>query len=669
MKSMVGASLAGILLSGTAYAKAPDAAQTQVDSFLSNTLWAPGSPAAVKQRCNATLALAGSVRAAIEKHAGAATIDRDFRDYDALANLLSSIANEMGVVEATNPAKPIRDAARDCVSRAADALTAVSLSRPIYDRLAAIPRTGLDPATGYALDKTLRDYRLAGVDRDAATRAKVAALQKEITDVGLVFERNIAEDKSEITLASADDLAGLPQDYIDAHKPGADGLIHIGTTYPDVFPLLKFAHKEAVRQKMYMTFANRAWPVNDAPLTTLLTKRYELAKLLGYPDFATLATADKMIGTPQRATAFLDEVNTAALSASQRDQAELLAVQKTFAPEGTTVRAWNSSYLSNVVQKQKYDVDQAVIRQYFTYSKARDGIFALVHDLFGADIRPWKASFWAPDVEGYELLDHGKVVGRFFLDMHPRPGKYSHAETATIRTGLDGRQLPIGGLICNFPADGPMEHSDVTTFLHEFGHLIHFLYSGHQRFGAQKMEAMQWDFVEAPSQLLEEWTWDYDTLKRFATNAKGETIPAELVRKMNVARRFGNAGDWRKQVAFSASALAYHERAPGFDLDETWREEQTRYSPTAPVTGAHSYAAFGHLNGYSAVYYTYVWSKAIALDLFGRFKAEGIRNPEVALAYRKAVLDPGGTVDANVLVENFLGRPPSTAAFRAELQQ
>ncbi len=664
----IGLGLIGALLSSAAQA-ATSTAQQQVDTFLATTTLTPASPDALDQRCEAALALAGSLRTKLEKRAGPSTIDADFRDYDAITNLLSSIDNEMVVVSSTNPVKAVREAADHCDSRMAGASTAISLSRPIYDRLATIPVAGLDAPDTYILAKTLKGYRLAGVDRDSATREKVVALQKEITDAGILFERNIAEDKSGITLASADDLAGLPQDYIDAHKPGPDGLIHISTAYPDVFPLLKFASREAVRKKMYMAFANRAWPVNEAPLKTLLTKRHELARLLGYPDYATLITADKMIGTPQHAAAFLDEVYAAALPSSTRDQAQLLAVQKTFAPASTTVEAWNNNYLANIVRTRTYDVDATVVRQYFTYAKARDGIFALIHDLFGADIRPWKADFWASDVEGYEIFDHGKLIGRFFLDMHPREGKFSHAETVMVRRGLDGRQLPIGGLLCNFPADGPMEHGDVNTFLHEFGHLIHFLYSGHQRFAAQSMDALQWDFVEAPSQLLEEWTWDYDTLSRFATNAKGEPIPAELVRKMNAARHFGDASSWRRQAGFSAASLAFHERAPGFDPDELWRASNDRYAAIATPPDAHEYAAFGHLNGYSAIYYTYVWSKAIALDLFGRFKAEGIRNPQVALAYRKAVLEPGGSADANTLIENFLGRPTNIDAFRAELRQ
>jgi thimet oligopeptidase len=198
--------------------------------------------------------------------------------------------------------------------------------------------------------------------------------------------------------------------------------------------------------------------------------------------------------------------------------------------------------------------------------------------------------------------------------------------------------------------------------------LIHFLYSGGTFFSGQSMGNLQWDFIEAPSQLLEEWVWDYDTLKTFASNEAGQPIPAALVAKMNAGRRFGEAVNWRGQLASSATSLNFHNRAPDFDLKQLADAQTRRYSLFPVVPEAHSYASFGHLNGYSAIYYTYAWSKAIALDLFSNFKAAGIRNPEVASRYRRQVLEQGGSKDANDLIQDFLGRPTSLEAFKAELQ-
>jgi len=661
MKLRTGLAAIALLSAGAAQA------ETEIDKFLAANAITAESAATVDHRCKAALSLAARTRAGIEKHKGPASIKADFAPYDDLSNLLNSTGAEMDVISATNPSDAVREAAKTCIGKVAELSTQVSLSRPIYDRLSAIPKPVAGTPTAFVLDKILLEFRLSGVDKDADTRRKIEALQKEITDAGIAFDRNIAEKKAEIALASAADLDGLPQDYIDSHKPGADGLIHISTDYPDALPLFKFAAKAETRKAMYMVYQNRAWPDNEAVLKTLLQKRYELATLLGYSSFADLVTADKMIGSAANAARFLDEVNQAATSAAERDQAELLAEEKKIDPAATSVHAWDSSFLTNRIEKSKYEVDAGVVRQYFTYDKARAGIFQLVHDLFGADIRPWKTPVWDPSVTSWELYDHGRLVGRFYLDMFPRKGKYNHAESAFFRPGLQGRSTPLGMLICNFPATGPMEHDDVTTFLHEFGHLMHSLYSGHQTYASQAMNNIEWDFVEAPSQMLEEWTWDYDTLRRFATDADGKPIPQELVAKMNVARHFGEAASWKKQVAYAAISLNYHNRPADFDLTGLWKEEYDHYSLTPYVEGTHPFAAVNHLNNYSAIYYTYVWSKAIALDLFTRFKEAGIRDPKTAMAYRTRVLDPGASEGAADLIKDFLGRPMSADALKAEL--
>ncbi len=624
------------------------------------------SAAAVDARCTDTLALATRAKAALEARTGKANIADDFTAYDHLSLILTDGGSEMSLISETSPDAAVRDAAEACVQKVSAVITSVSLSRPIYDRLSMISPKRLDPKTRYALDKQLTSYRLAGVDKDEATRAKVTQLQKEIIETGLLFARNIRDDKGDIAL-KPEELKGLPQDYIDAHKPGPDGLVHLTFDYPDIFPVNDFASIRETRRKVSVAFRNRGWPANETVLKSLLQKRYDLAQLLGMSDYAAQVTADKMIGNPTRAAEFLEDVNTAAKPGATKDYDELFNFAKTVDPSIDRLEGWDNSYMQNLLRKQKYAVDAEVVRQYFTYDKTRQGIFKLMTDLFGADIRPWDTPVWDKSVSAWELYDQGKLIGRFYLDMHPRKGKFNHAAQFPIRTGVTGQQVPVGALVCNFPATGPMDHGDVTTFLHEFGHLIHSLYSGRQTYAVQSMGNLQWDFIEAPSQLLEEWTWDYDTLKGFAANAKGEPIPEDLVRKMNAGRRFGEAGRWKGQLAYAAVSLNYYNRAPDFDLKTMYDQQISRYSLFPVVPGTHAYASFGHLDGYSAIYYTYVWSKAIALDLFTRFKASGIRDKATATQYRKLVLDPGGSLDANVLIRDFLGRPLSLEAFKDNL--
>ncbi|MBW8733572.1 MAG: Zn-dependent oligopeptidase [Asticcacaulis sp.] len=675
MSRTLGLTFAAVLLVGTAAsAYAAPAAKTAIspldaeaNAFLAVLPVTETSPDAVKARCDAGLALGAKAQKALEARKGPATIAGDYKAYDTLNLIVGDASNEMGLISQTSPVAEVRDAAEACLPRLSDLGTAIGLSRPIYDRLAAIPTKGLDARTAFTLKKQLINYRLSGVDKDDATRARVKALNTEITEAGILFDKNIRDDKGDIAL-KPEELKGLPADYIEAHKPGADGLVHITYDYPDVFPIFDFADLRETRKKVLTGYANRGWPANDAALNTLLEKRYELAQLLGYPDYAHLITADKMIGSPERAAKFLDDVNAAAKPGADAENAELLTFAKTIDPSIERLERYDNSYMSNRLRKAKYDVDAAEVRQYFTLAKSRQGIFSLVHDLFGADIRPWNTKVWSPDVTAWEIYDGPRLVGHFYLDLSPRTGKYNHAAQFPIRTGVEGRQLPLGALVTNFPATGPMDHGDVTTFLHEFGHLIHDMYSGHTRYATQSMGNLQWDFIEAPSQLLEEWTWNYDTLKGFASNDKGEPIPEALVKKMNAGRRFGEPTMWKGQLAYSAVSLNFYDRKPGFDLPSTYDEQIARYSMFPPIPGTHSYAGFGHLNGYSAIYYTYVWSKAIALDLFTRFEADGIRNPATAVRYRKLVLEPGGSQDANVLIENFLGRPLSLEAFKKELQ-
>ena len=638
----------------------------QIAARLATNVLTTSAPAEIDAQCAATLKLGARARSALEARRGAATMAQDFRAYDNLGRLFGDVGSEMYLVGQTSTLEPVRKAAEACVTRISDLSTQIGLSRPIYERLTAIRTKGLDDKSRFTLNKQLINFRLAGVDKDAATRAKVIALQKQLTDIGLAFDGNIRDDKGDLAFTPAE-LAGLPQDWLDARKPQADGKIHVTRDYPDFVPINEFATSRETRRRASIFYRNRGYPKNEAVLGQLIAKRYEFAQLLGFTNFAAYATVDKMIGSPARATAFIDEAKAASDAAAEADKAELLVFGKTVDPSIARLEGYDYAYLSNKLRKAKYDVDSAEVRQYFTYTKARQGIFGLVHDLFGADIRPWKTKVWAPDVSAWELYDKGALVGRFYLDMHPRDGKYSHAAQFGIRTGVAGTQVPTAALVANFPATGPMDHDDVGTFLHEFGHLIHSLYSGRVQYGTQSMNGLQWDFIEAPSQLLEEWVWDYDTLRRFASNDKRQVIPQALVAKMNAGRGFGEAIDARGQLAYSAASMAYYNRAPGFDLKSVFDEQMTKYGTFPVIPESHAYAGFNHLNGYSAIYYTYVWSKAIALDLFTSFKAAGIRNPEVAMRYRHQVLDQGGSKDANVLIEDFLGRPLSLQAYKDRL--
>ena len=314
--------------------------------------------------------------------------------------------------------------------------------------------------------------------------------------------------------------------------------------------------------------------------------------------------------------------------------------------------------------KRQYSLDAKEVRTYFHFDKVQNGIFQLTENLFDVKIVPWKTETWHEDVTAWEVRENGLALGRFYLDMHPRPDKYKHAAHWTLRSGLsNSEQIPLSGLATNFPKDY-MEHNQVETYLHEFGHLLHNMFSGTQPWLDLTGMSMERDFVEAPSQMLEEWIWDQQTLQNFATNDDGEAIPQTLIDKMNSARNFTKAMGTAQQLFYSNISLFYYSTNPDeIDLLTVLRDLQEKYSPYPYADGTYFYNNFGHLNGYSSNYYIYQWSLAIATDLFSRFKDEGLNNAEVSKEYRTKILGSAGSKPADEFIEDFLGRPFSTDAY------
>jgi thimet oligopeptidase len=275
------------------------------------------------------------------------------------------------------------------------------------------------------------------------------------------------------------------------------------------------------------------------------------------------------------------------------------------------------------------------------------------------------------------MFENGKLVGRFYLDMHPRENKYKHAAEFVERTGVKGRQIPEATLVCNLPGGeagdpGLMEHDDVVTFFHEFGHLVHELLAGRQPWIGVAGISTERDFVEAPSQMLEEWTWDPKTLATFAKHYKtGEPIPAELVKQMKRASEFGKALGVRRQMVYAKLSLSIYDRDPKtVNTDTMVKDLQQQYEPFPFVEDTHFQTAFGHLDGYSAVYYTYMWSLVIAKDMFSQFdKTNLLASNGAAARYRTKVLARGGSAPAATLVSDFLGRPFNFRAYEEWLNQ
>jgi thimet oligopeptidase len=602
---------------------------------------------------------------------GARTIENTLTLFDDAIQRINSASYFAGLMQQVHPDAGFRDHATAMVTKASAAQNAITLNHDIYNALASLDLTHADAATRRYVQRQLLLFRLAGVDKDDATRARLKKLNDQSTEEQSAFDRNIADGKKTIEADPAE-LDGLPQDYIDRHKPDASGKVHITTDYPDALPVMSFTKSDALKRRMSVAFNTRAYPNNLEVLTNLLKTRYEIATLMGYGSWADYNAADKMIARGQNIADFIQQVEDAASPLAQREFEMLLAEKQKTSPGAREIWDYERSYLSELVRRSSYNFDSQSVRPYFPFMQVKQGILDAAAELFQVSFRqePGVPS-WDPAVETWIVVDRGKPIGRFYLDMHPRPGKYSHAEMVPVLDGVRGKQVPEAILVCNFPAPtaddpGLMDYGDVETFFHEFGHLMHHILGGQQQWAGISGITMESDFVEAPSQMLEEWIRSPQVLAKFARHYKtGEPIPAELVARANRASAFGRGGWVTQQNRYTAISYDIYKGKPEVvDLDAITLADARKYTLFTPLPETHMWAAFGHLAGYSSAYYTYLWDKVIAEDFFVQFDHKNLLAGDAPMRYRRLVLEPGGSMSANDLVKNFLGRPQNMGALQ-----
>lgn len=637
------------------------------------------SAARLTAECGAALADAKGLREAITA-SGAATRTEagTLEPFNAMLRSLDVASGWAGLMFSVHPDEAVRLAAQTCQEDLSRFQNDVNLDRGLYEAIAAVELTGLSAQAQRFAGHLLRDFRRSGVDRDDATRKRLADIHEEMVRLGQDYQKNVRDDVREVLVDDVAELRGLPDDYIASHAPGDDGKIHISTDYPDFFPVQTYAESDALRKRLYITYMQRGWPANTALLVKLLELRAEYAGLLGYPNWAAYNAEDKMARDTKTIETFVAQVAKLAKPRAKRDLAVLLARKKQDDKKAKAIQVWDRFYYVGKVREQFHGYDARDVRPYFSYPKVRQGILDLYAELFGLRFEPDPdAAVWHPSVLAYRMWSGDKELGAFYLDMHPREGKYKHAAMFPVRTGLLGGPTPMATLVCNFPDPGTgdgkalMEHGDVVTFFHEFGHLIHHLLAQNSAWVTLAGINVEWDFVEAPSQILEEWAWDPTVLARFAHHVDtGAPISAELVSRMRGAEEFGKGIAVMRQVFYAAYSYFLHIQDPkALDIEKFTNRIYAEYNPYPRLDEAKVYANFGHLIGYSSMYYTYQWSLVIAKDLFTRFAAAGVLDRDVARAYREAILEPGGTADAADLVVPFLGRPFNLDAYRAWLQR
>ena len=633
------------------------------------------SAAALAAWVGARLAAHEAALAALLAVDGPRTPANSLSLYDAAIEQLTLAGAQAGVLNSVAADKAVRDQAQVEAQRVAMAGSALSLNRAVYEALAAIHLEGASAATKHYIERTLLSYRLAGVDKDQATRDHIQALQEKATGLSLEFSRNIQEGAKTIETTAAE-LDGLPADYLARHQPDTEGRITLSTDQPDMQPVMTFATSAALRERMFLAYNTRAYPANKALLEQLLATRQEIATVLGFRSWAYLATADQMMGSAANVRTFLAKLDKASREGARREYALILDFARRQQSGLKDIDITSRGYWYEQFRRSAFDFDSQSVRPYFPYAQVEAGVLQTAAKLFKVEFRRSAAPGWDPAVSVFEVFDGGKTVGRFYLDMHPREGKDKWFSAAPVVTGVRGRYLPEAALICNFSGGddtdpGLMQYNDVVTFFHEFGHLMHAILGGHTEWAGLSGFATEGDFIEVPSQMLEEFFRDEKLLQAFARHYQtGEVLPSETIKKMKLAGAFGRADWMRSQLYYTTLSLDLHDQDPAnLDLDRTTERLYKSLQPWTWLEGNRMYASFGHLTGYSSNYYTYAFDKVIALDFFAQFDAADLLGCEAGSRYRKTVLEQGGSKPGRQMVRDFLGRDEEFAAFSQWLNE
>ncbi|WP_170234800.1 M3 family metallopeptidase [Croceicoccus sediminis] len=655
--TLLGASL--VAISTTAAAREP------AWQFAGEFDPAPASAQSVTDQCDRLIGEIKRIEAEIVAETGPATVDTTLRRFDEISYLISALYGTSNYQHFAQTAE-LRDAGSACQNRTKDLSGRVLISEPIYRRLKSIDTTDADPATRQYLSRNLAWMERSGLALPEKERAKVQELKSQIGELETRFRRNIS-DSRKVIRARPEDLDGLPEDFIASHPVGDDGLVEISTDYTDLSPVMAFATNLDLRRRLAEANSTRAYPQNDPVLSELLDKRHEYAVLLGQPDYAAFVLEDMMLNTTEKVETFMEELYAAASPVAESDVARSMEVWRETHPDAKSLEPWNYAFANTLVKERDFGFDAKEARKYFSYDNVRNATIALAESMYDIDIRPWDIEVWHEDVEPYEVYDHGALIGRFFIDPHPRQGKFSHGAMMPLRHGLSGgRSIPTAALVMNLP-DGLMDPAPVETMVHEFGHLMHHILGGHQKWAAQSGTATERDFVEAPSMIMPLWLEDYDTLTTFAMDVDGNVMPRDMFEKMRRSNYFNRAVNNLVLLSAANLSLGLHRGPAPDDLGAASRALRAEYNPIGVADFSQYQDSFGHLTGYSATVYTYNWSETLALDLFSVFEKNGLNDKATAQRYRKLILEPGGSKPAIELVRDFLGREPNLEAFKASL--
>lgn len=600
---------------------------------------------------------------------------------DDLSANLSDVYNVIYLLSSTHTDSLIRNSALEARVTLGQYWNQISLNEDLYkaakDYSESEAAKSLKGYKAKFVKELIEEYERNGFALSPEKRNELKVINDELSTISNKFNKNISTYKDHL-IVSEIEIDGLPEDYKEARRQ-EDGTYKIDMSYPSVGPFFKLSNSDEARKALQMKFSNRAYPDNIEVLQDLLKKRLEMSQLLGHKTYAEYRLQGRMAKTTETVWKFENSLKSALKEKYKKDYDELLETKRSRIKDAKTINAWETSYYSNILKKEKYQLDGEEVKQYFALDDVLKGLFSITQTLFNYEYREVKdPSIWNEEVRMFEVFQNKKLKGRFYLDLFPRDNKYGHAACFPIRNGKmtsGGYKIPTASLVCNFPKpteEKPslLSHGQVETLFHEFGHVLHHM-STTAALESQSGFSVSQDFVEAPSQIFENWTWNYEALQLFAKHYKTrEVLPKSLFDKMLAAKNVGSGMAASGQVFLGTFDMTLHDKYdPNGDITTTdvLKKVQSDISLIKYVEGTHFHTAFGHLNGYGASYYGYLWSKVYAQDMFSVFDENGILDTATGKRYRDIILAPGKSRDELGLVEEFLGREPNNKAFLKEL--
>lgn len=603
--------------------------------------------------------------------------------YDQVVDGLNTVYGTFLLMANSHPDDATRNAADDAKVIFDKYINELDLNEDLYRSFKEYSKT--DEAKllmGYKekfLRETIRDFERNGFALSKEERDELKEIQDRLATISNEFSKNISEYK-DFLIVTEEEIKGLDDNYKNARRED-DGTYKIDLSYPSYRPFMKLSESEGARKRLQQKYLNRATVKNLTVLEKLILNRKQLAEHLKYNSYAEYIQETRMARNPETVWEFENNMINKVREKGKLDNDEVLAIKRSHTGDDSAkvVYNWEYSYYNNILKKEKYQVDGQEVKKYFELGNVLDGMFKITQTLFGVKYQKVEnASIWQEDVTMYEVLDNGKIIGRFYLDLYPRDNKFGHAAMFPIQNGMNsdnGYQIPTVALECNFPQptdDVPslMSHQQVQTFFHEFGHVLHNMLT-QTNLSSFSGTSVSMDFVEAPSQIFENWTWDYESLKMFAKHYEtGEVLPEKLFNKMVAAKNVGSGVATLQQIFYGLIDMTLHDKYNPNEVRTTTdivRELQNSITFIPYTEGTHMQAAFGHLEGYAASYYGYLWSEVYAQDMFSVFEKEGILSPEVGKRYREFILAKGANEEPMELVKKFLGREPNAEAFYRSL--